>query len=174
MTAKVTVLIMSGCLILAPLARGIAKAEDDPVSKLGAFLGKWQTDGTFANGGKVHSELECRWSPQRRYLVCEQQVSMGKNVTDQLTVYGYDAKSGKYTYSSFQGNGAAPSTGVLEIKGNVWVYNSSFENKGKRTDILTTNEFKDAKTEQFKVALSDDGGVTWKTGLQGSAHKVAD
>ncbi|MGE5323698.1 MAG: DUF1579 family protein [Actinomycetota bacterium] len=173
MPLKTTVLLISTCLVLAPLARGTAKAEDDPVQKLGAFLGKWQTDGTFANGSKVHSELECRWSPQGRYLICEQQVSMGNNVSDQLTVYGYDAKSGKYSYSSFQGNGAAPSTGLLEIKGNVWVYNSSFENKGKRTDILTTNEFTDSKTEQFKVAISDDGGVTWKTGLQGSAHKVA-
>lgn len=173
MPGKRTVLMISACLILASVAMGLAKAEDDPVQKLGAFLGKWQTDGTFANGVKVHSELECRWSPQRRYLVCEQQVSMGNNVTDQLTVYGYDPKSGKYTYSSFQGNGAAPSSGVLEIKGNVWVYNSSFENNGKRTDILTTNEFTDPKTEQFKVALSEDGGVTWKTGLHGSAHKVA-
>ncbi|HET9183834.1 MAG TPA: DUF1579 family protein [Candidatus Angelobacter sp.] len=173
MKGKTAVLMISACLIVALLAIGVGKAEDDPVQKLGAFLGKWQTDGTFANGSKVHSELECRWSPQRRYLICEQQVSMGNNVTDQLTVYGYDAKSGKYSYSSFQGNSAAPSTGALEIKGNVWIYNSSFESKGKRTDILTTNEFTDAKTEQFKVATSDDGGVTWNTGLQGSAHKVA-
>lgn len=172
MTGK-TMFMISAWLLVASLAGAAAKTEDDPVQKLGAFLGKWQTDGTFANGGKVHSELECRWSPQRRYLVCEQQVSMGNNVTDQLTVYGYDSKSAKYTYSSFQGNGAAPSTGMLEIKGNVWVYNSSFQSNGKRTDILTTNEFTDAKTEQFKVALSEDGGVTWKTGLQGSAHKVA-
>lgn len=173
MTGKATVIMISACLLLALLVQAVAKAQDDPVEKLGAFLGKWQTEGTFANRTKVRSELECRWSPQLHYLICEQQVTMGNNVTDQLTVYGYDAKSGKYSYSSFQGNGAPPSTGTLEIKGNVWIYNSSFENKGKRTDILTTNEFTDSKTEQFKVAISEDGGVTWNTGLQGSAHKVA-
>src|SRR6185503_19575024 len=47
-------------------------AVDAPVEKLGAFLGKWHTEGTFSNGGNVSSELECRWSPQRGYLICEQ------------------------------------------------------------------------------------------------------
>ena len=80
-------------LLMAQISLSVAaqKPADNPVKKLGAFLGKWQTEGTFSNGGKVHSELECRWSPQHEYLICEQQVTMGAAVNRQLTVYRYAA-----------------------------------------------------------------------------------
>ena len=149
-------------------------AVDAPVEKLGAFLGKWHTEGTFSNGGKVSSELECRWSPQRGYLICEQQVTMAANVTRQLTVYNYNASNTEYGYASFQGDSLSPSVGVIQINGNEWLYSSTVENNGnKKTLVRTTNEFTDPKTEVFKVILSDDGGVTWKPVLQGTAHKLA-
>jgi hypothetical protein len=62
----------------------------------------------------------------------------------------------------------------MEIKGNVWTYASSFESNGRVTHIRTTNEFTNPRTEVFKVESSDDGGATWKTMLQGSAHKTGD
>ena len=161
-------------IALASLSAAAQKPADDPVKKLGAFLGKWQTEGTFANGGKVHSELECRWSPQHGYLICEQQVTMGAAVTRQLTVYSYNASKAEYGYASFQGDAPEPSVGVIQINGNEWLYSSSVENNGKKTLVRTTNEFTDPKAEIFKVMLSDDGGVTWKAVLQGAAHKIAD
>lgn len=163
-------------LLMAQISLSVAaqKPADDPVKKLGAFLGKWQTEGTFSNGGKVHSELECRWSPQHEYLICEQQVTMGAAVNRQLTVYSYSPGKAEYGYASFQGEEPVPSVGVIQINGNQWLYSSSVENNGKKTLVRTINEFTDPKTEVFKVMLSDDGGVTWKTVLQGAAHKVAD
>lgn len=161
-------------MALIGVSSAAQKPADDPVNKLGAFLGKWQTEGTFSNGGKVHSELECRWSPQHGYLICEQQVTMGTAVSRQLTVYSYNASKAEYGYASFQGDAPAPSVGVIQINGKEWLYSSSVENSGKKTLVRTTNEFTDPKTEVFKVLLSDDGGVTWKTVLQGAAHKVAD
>ena len=168
--------IVVAALLIALISVSVAgqKPADDPAKKLGAFLGKWQTEGTFSNGGKVHSELECRWSPQHGYLICEQEVTMGAAVSRQLTVYSYNASKAEYGYVSFQGDAPAPSVGVIQINGNEWLYNSSVENNGKKTLVRTTNEFADPKTEVFKVMLSDDGGVIWKTVLQGAAHKVAD
>src|SRR6185312_6654118 len=166
-----TVVVFVAAVCVAAAAQ---KPAGDPVKALGAFLGKWHTEGTFANGNKVESELECRWSPKNHYLICEQAVSMANVTTHQLTVYGYDPAMGKYSYSSFQENAPAPSTGMLDITGNTWTYNSTVENNGKKTQVRTTNEFTDPKTEVFKVVLSDDDGVIWKPVLQGTARKVAD
>jgi hypothetical protein len=147
---------------------------DDPTKKLGVFVGRWQTEGTFTSGQKTSTTLECRWSPQGSYLVCDQLVNMGSEHR-QFTVYSYDSKAGKYSYVTLSDPGAKPTTGGITIKGNLWTYDdSSFTANGKTTLIRTTNEFTDAKTEVFKVATSEDNGLNWKVMLQGVAHKIVD
>ncbi|HZD08297.1 MAG TPA: hypothetical protein VE176_08615, partial [Candidatus Limnocylindrales bacterium] len=54
-----------------------AAPTDDPTKKLGVFVGKWETEGAFTSGQKASTSLECRWSPQGSYLVCDQLVNMG-------------------------------------------------------------------------------------------------
>jgi uncharacterized protein DUF1579 len=162
-------------LLLTALASFCAaQPADDATKKLGAFVGKWKTEGAFTSGQKTSTALECRWSPMGEFLVCEQMVNMGGGEHRQFTVYSYDAKAGTYSYTTLSDPGAKPTSGTVEIKGNVWTYNSSFENQGKKTLIRTTNEFTDAKTEIFKVMTSDDGGLTWKTALEGKATKVGE
>ena len=156
----------------APAPAGSSQS-DDPTKKLGAFVGKWETEGAFTSGQKTSTTLECRWSPQGSYLVCDQLVNMGGDHR-QFTVYSYDSKSGNYSYVTLADPGAKPSTGGITIKGNLWTYESSFTANGKTTMIRTTNEFTDAKTEIFKVMSSDDNGATWKTVLEGKAWKVGD
>jgi hypothetical protein len=147
---------------------------DNPTKKLGVFVGKWETEGAFTSGQKTSTTLECRWSPQGSYLVCDQLVNMGGEHR-QFTVYSYDSKTGKYSYVTLSDPGAKPTTGGITIKGNLWTYDhSSFTANGKTTMIRTTNEFTDAKTEVFKVATSEDNGANWKIMLQGVAHKIAD
>jgi uncharacterized protein YxeA len=147
---------------------------DDPTKKLGVFVGKWETEGAFTSGQKTSTTLECRWSPQGSYLVCDQLVNMGGEHR-QFTVYSYDSKTGKYSYVTLSDPGAKPTTGGITIKGNLWTYDdSSFTANGKTTLIRTTNEFTDPKTEVFKVMSSEDNGATWKTVLQGKAQKVGD
>ena len=152
---------------------GWGSQSDDPTKKLGAFVGKWETEGAFTSGQKTSTSLECRWSPQGSYLVCDQLVNMAGEHR-QFTVYSYDSKSGNYSYTTLSDPGAKPSTGGIAIKGNLWTYDSSFTANGKTMLIRTTNEFTDAKTEVFKVASSEDNGANWKIVLQGVAHKIAD
>ncbi len=148
--------------------------SDDPTKTLGVFVGKWETEGAFTSGQKTHTTLECRWSPQGSYLVCDQLVNMGGEHR-QFTVYSYDSKSGKYSFVTLSDPGAKPITGGITIKGNLWAYDdSSFTANGKTTMVRTTNEFTDAKTEVFKVASSEDNGANWKIMLQGIARKIAD
>src|SRR5947209_8318248 len=147
---------------------------DEPARKLGAFLGKWKTEGAFTNGPRTSTTLECRWSPMGSYLVCDQLVNMGGTEHRQFTVYSYDSKSGHYSYTTLADPGAKPTSGTVEIKGNLWTYDSSFTNQGKTTQIRTTNEFVDPKTEIFKVVTSEDGGAHWKTMLEGRAEKMAE
>ena len=157
----------------AKTAQDEAAKPDDPAKKLGAFVGKWETEGAFAGGQKTSTSLECRWSPQGVYLVCDQLVRMAGEHR-QFTVYSYDSKTGNYSYTTLADPGAKPSTGGITIKGNLWTYESSFEANGKTTMVRTTNEFVDDKTEVFKVASSDDGGAHWKIALEGRARKIGD
>ena len=164
------------CVLTAGMFTGLGVAQaEDPANKLGAFLGKWQTEGQFVGSdNKVETSLECRWSPQRSYLVCEQRIQISGGDHRQLTIYSYNAADNNYAYTTLADPGARPTSGRLEIKANIWTYASSFEANGRVTHIRTTNEFTDPRTEVFKVESSDDGGATWKTMLQGSAHKTGD
>ena len=170
-TAKLLCLFAA---LSAACAAQTAPSTDDATKKLGAFLGKWKTEGAFLSGQKTSTTLECRWSPMGSYLVCDQLINFGGVEHRQFTVYSYDAKAGTYSYTTLSDPGAKPTSGTVEIKGNLWTYNSSFDNQGKKTLIVTTNEFTDPKTEIFKVKTSDDGGATWKTMLEGKATKVGE
>ncbi|HLW55382.1 MAG TPA: DUF1579 family protein [Candidatus Angelobacter sp.] len=149
-------------------------AQEDPARKLAAFAGKWQSEGTFANGNQVASALECRWSVLGDFLLCEQAIKMSGGDHHQLTVYSYSSKDQNYSYTTIGDPGARPTSGLVQINGNLWTYATTFENNGKTVQVRTTNEFTNPRTEVFKVESSDDGGATWKTQLQGTAHKVGD
>lgn len=158
------------------IAQKSASDAAEATKKLGAFIGKWTTSGTFASGEKATTQLECRWSPQGYFLVCEQHVKLSSREQQQLTVYSYNPNDNTYQYATFSDPGQKPSSGAVEIKGNVWTYNSSFEGHGGKTTLIrNTNEFTDGgKAEVFKVVTSEDGGKTWQPLLDGSAHKIAD
>jgi hypothetical protein len=153
--------------------QGVAAApqsQNDPRLKLAVFAGKWKTEAALPDGKKITSDLDCEWSPQQNYLVCEQAVKLPDREQQQLTVYSYSAADHLYRYSTFADPGALPTSGTVEINGAVWTYHASLERNGKTMQIRTTNEFTSATTEELKVESSPDG-VIWTTVLKGSAHK---
>lgn len=164
-------------IVAASSSLGMAQTGDaaktDAAKNLGAYLGKWQSEAT-RGAEKITAMLECRWSPQGVFLICEQSIKMAGGDRRQLTIYSYNSKDSTYSYVTIAEPGAKPTSGKVEIKGSVWTYPFSYENNGKTIQVRTTNEFTGPRTEIFKTESSDDGGATWKTVLEGTAHKVGD
>lgn len=170
MAKKVLFLLL---VVLAGVHLSAQTAAPDPVKKLGAFLGKWESEGTFANGNKVTSSIDCRWSPLRDYLICEQRVKLGDEERQQLTVYTYSAEDKIYFASTFPDVGKHPNTSSLEIEGNKWTSFGANEVNGKRRQLRTVNQFS-GKTESFRAEFTEDGGAHWTLIVAGTAHKVGD
>ncbi|HEY6970604.1 MAG TPA: DUF1579 family protein [Candidatus Angelobacter sp.] len=166
-------------VILAPNASQAGTPDDQTATKrLGAFVGKWQSEGTmmetaFSHADKISSSIECSWSPQGNFLICEQLITDSAGKHTQLSIYSYNNKESNYTISSMAGPGKQPWNGTVIISGNVWTYPGSFEAKGKKVQVRTTNDFSVPDTETFKSEFSDDGGAHWIVTLQGTAHKIA-
>lgn len=168
-----------GLAISGYVAAQKSSADLQPAAeKLGVFVGKWQSEGTFfdtpySKAGRVMSDIDCSWSPQHNFLICEQLIRDSNGKHTQLSVYSYNSKDGNYTISSMAGPGAQPWNGTVIIHGSVWTYPGGYEANGKKITIKTTNDFSAPGIETFTTQLSDDGGAHWVTTLQGTAHRVA-
>lgn len=147
--------------------------------KLEVFVGKWQSEGTrpetaFSHADKISSSIDCRWSPQGNFLICEQSITDSGGNHTQLSIFSYNSKDGNYAISSIAGPGNKPWNGTVLIQGNIWTYPGSFEANGKKVEVRTTNDFSVPGVESFKTEFSDDGGAHWVVTLQGTAHRLKD
>jgi hypothetical protein len=166
------------CFLMACSTLGTAQA-DDPAKKLEAFVGKWESESTrletpFSHADKITSSLECRWSPQGDFLVCEQFITDSNGKHTQLSIYSYNSKDGNYSISSLAGPGSKPWNGTITLDGKVWTYPGAFEANGKKIVSRTINDFSVPGKYTFKSEFSEDGGAHWTTTLQRTAHKTAD
>jgi len=159
-------------------AQTSATDQQAATRKLGVFVGKWQSEGAFletpySKAGKVSSNIDCGWSPQGNFLICEQLITDSGGKHTQLSIFSYNSKDGNYTISSMAGAGKQPWNGTVTINGSIWTYPGGYEADGKKVEIRTINDFSVPGTESFKTEFSDDGGAHWIVTLQGTAHKVA-
>jgi len=175
---KSFVLLLITVVALCQLQAAQAPTSDDQAatSKLGVFVGKWQSEGTrletaYSHADKITSSLDCRWSPQQNFLICEQAINDSTGKHTQLSIYSWNSKDKNYSITSLAGPGKQPWNGTVIINGNVWTYPGGFEANGKKIEVRTTNDFSVASTETFKTEYSEDGGAHWTLMLQGTAHK---
>ncbi len=160
-------------LVLGAASVGLGQATD-AAKPLGAFVGHWEGGGTFVEtpmspAGKVASKTDCNWSTQAHYLICEQTLTDDKSTHQQLTIYTPSEDGADFTYYTITGS-AAPFTGKVKIEGNVWTYDNSFEQDGKKTEIRTTNTFS-GDDETFKTEFRVAEGP-WTTMLDGKSHRT--
>ncbi|HKD13713.1 MAG TPA: hypothetical protein VKE71_04120 [Candidatus Angelobacter sp.] len=179
MNSKTLLVIIIG-VTLSGIGFAQAVSSDDQAAtrKLGAFVGKWRSEATrletaYSHADKISSNIDCRWSPQENFLICEQQISDSSGNHTQLSIYSYNSTEKNYTISSMAGPGKQPWNGTLVINGSIWTYPGGFEANGKKVTIRTTNDFSVPGTETFKSEFSEDGGVHWTVMLQGTAHKIS-
>jgi len=167
-------------IVISGICLGQSNSSDDQAAtkKLGVFVGKWRSEGTrletaYSHADKISSNIDCRWSPQENFLICEQQITDSSGNHTQLSIYSYNSNEKNYTISSMAGQGKQPWNGTVVISGNVWTYPGGFEANGKKVTIRTTNDFSVPGTETFKSEFSEDGGAHWTVMLQGTAHKIS-
>ncbi|HEU4416589.1 MAG TPA: hypothetical protein VFT65_17500, partial [Candidatus Angelobacter sp.] len=107
----VAVALMTG--VTQSGAGSVPMQTDDPAKKLDVLAGHWQTEGAFTGSeNKISTSLDCRWSPQGAYLICEQLVRMPNGDHRQLTVYSYGKDAG-YSYTTLSDPGAKPTSGGI-------------------------------------------------------------
>lgn len=167
--------ILVGVFVVFSFVGVSAAQTNDATKKLGAFLGKWQSEATTPGGDKVSSDMECRWSPLGAFLNCEQAIKSGNGERRQLTTYSYNAVDNNYVYVTIGNPGEKPTSGTMEIQGKIWTYSFGYEaHNGKTVQMHITNDFTEPGLEKFKVESSDDGGAHWTRVMDGTAKKVRD
>src|SRR5215469_5949078 len=87
------------------LAQSTTSDEQAATKKLGVFVGKWESEGRFfdtpfSKAGKVSSNIDCGWSPQGNFLICEQLITDSTGKHTQLSIFSYNDKDKNYTISS--------------------------------------------------------------------------
>ena len=161
--------VLLTCTLLLTACTAFAQNAD--TAPLTALVGHWEGGGTFnktamSEAGAVKSTTDCAWSPQQRYLVCEQTITQDKTISAQLAIYTPSAGQ-DFRFYRVSGSGN-PYAGKVTIKGSTWVYDDVV-NDGK-TEIRTTNTFT-GDEEVFKTEFSTDGGP-WTTMLEGKLHRA--
>lgn len=176
---KLISLLVAVTLLSMPAAAQTSADLQAATQKLGVFVGKWRSEATrpetaYGHADKITSSIQCSWSPQGNFLICEQTIHDSSGSHIQLSVYSYNSKDGNYTISSMAGAGKQPWNGTVNINGSIWTYPGSFEANGKKIEVRTINDFSVPGVETFKTEFSADGGAHWVVTLQGTAHRVKD
>ncbi len=162
---KTLLVFLLGCV-------SVVVAQD--TKPLSVLVGHWEGGGTFqktamSEAGEVSSSLDCAWSPQGRYLICEQLVKMPKNSVVQLATYA-PVEGETFRFYRLADTGEAH-TGKVTIHGATWTFDDNFTNgDGKKTEVRTTNQFT-GDEEVFKTEFSVEGGP-WTTMLEGKMHRT--
>ena len=143
---------------------------------LAGYLGHWETSGKFYDTkyGKAHtvtSTLDCGWSPQGTYMVCEQLIHDDQGQHTQLTIYTPNSDNSDFTFYTFNTPGQKPWMGSLKIDGEVWIYGPMPDAANSFPLFRTTNDLKRDKVT-YKVEFADEPGK-WTTMSEGSSQRTS-
>ena len=115
---------------------------------------------------------DCEWSPQRRYMVCEQTIVESGARHGQITLFAPAEKPNEIIYCTLNQGQTAPSYGTVEIQKNIWTFSGKeFPLAGVPTTVRTTNTSEDDR-EKFRVEYTQDKGAHWTTMLEGEQHRL--
>ncbi len=146
------------------------------LEKLDVWSGHWTTRGEskdtpYSRAESLSSEMTCTWAPNHGYLICDQTIAGKDGRVDSLSVYTHSETEKKFKFYGI-GQGGNPRTPPLTIDGNVWTYGGGFEDKGKRIEIRTTNEFVSSTKVRWRTEFSEDGGRHWRLMNSGTDVKT--
>lgn len=166
LTRSLSVLVLCPIVLFAADAKPGAEVLNRWVG--GKWVGTGQfVDSDYSKANKASATTTCAWSPDHIFVVCDQDVNFGGTPMRDLSIYSFDAKSGRfYFYGVSLGQEKARNPG-LEItqNGDRWTYLNTADIKGKSVQFRTTNQFHGNDQVEWWSEYSADGGKTWtKTG----------
>ena len=166
--AKLTLAVLLCSTLLAAQSATLQPRR----APLAGYIGHWETSGKFYDTkfSKTHtvtSTLDCDWSPQGTYMVCEQLIHDDQGEHTQLTIYTPNPDGPDFTFYTFNKPGEKPFMGSLKIEGDTWTYGPP---PGQPSQFRTTNIVKKDEVT-YKVELSDETGK-WTTISEGSSHRA--
>jgi len=164
-------------LFIIALTSSLFAQDGSPLDKLGAFAGKWKTEGKsldtpYSKAGTNSAETNCSWSANHGYLVCDQTVHISDGTSNDLSIYTYNAADKSFSFFGISRNDSHVRTPKLTIEGNLWTYSGGFDNKdGKHISFRTVNEFKSNSLVTYVSEYSEDGQHWNQTG-SGSSTRI--
>ncbi|HEY2114096.1 MAG TPA: hypothetical protein VGJ51_03350, partial [Candidatus Angelobacter sp.] len=160
-------------------AQDSSRDEKAATQKLGALLGKWRSEGKFfdtpySKGEKLIADLDCTWSPQSNFVICEQLVTDHNGKHKRLSAYSYNEREKNYDIRTMVEPGLPPFHAIFTIEGKIWTITSSRQAEGKKVEFRTIVDHSSPGVQLSKTEYSDDGGAHWMVMLRTTANRIAD
>jgi hypothetical protein len=142
--------------------------KDTGVKKLSVFIGSWHA---AADSGSISANFTCSWSPNGKYMIADQVVDNHGTVTNNLSIYSYNASTDDYTLTVVGIPGMAPFTVPIAYKGDTLIYHNEYEDNGKKTYSRTLNVFYSTDRYRYFIQSSTDG-EHWVTSGTGESKRT--
>jgi hypothetical protein len=174
MPARFVITLAALCLCFdSASSQDPKKVSDEGIAPIRAYAGTWkiQIDTVDTVHSKAaHESQNLRndcWS-SGPYYACNQNVGGESKV---LIVFTYDAVKKIYTSYQIPSDGSSASSGILEIKGNVWTFPWAQTEDGTTTHYRVVNVFDSPNRIRYRREFSTDQ-VTWTVMATGNEVKV--
>lgn len=131
------------------------------LSKLAPLVGVWESRGIRSH---------CDWSPDHRWLICDQFGGSEGEKFDAISMYSYSPKRNAMIFYTMPDGQPLPFSATLKIEGKRWTYIPVDPQAAKH--FRTINEFQDADHYTWQALGSDDDGKTWKAVMTGESTRV--
>ena len=170
--AKITLAVAFFMSLFAMAQAPVVGSKQAP---LAGYIGHWQTSGKFydtkfSKAHTVTSTLDCSWSPQGTYMVCEQLIHDDQGEHTQLTIYTPNPNDVNFTFYTFNTPGEKPYMGSLKIEGDTWTYGPPADQADKYPLFRTINIVKNGEVT-YKVEMAEEAGK-WTTLSDGASHRT--
>ncbi len=130
------------------------------LAALQPIVGTWKSEQVVSR---------CDWSPDRRWVVCDQKGIADGKPFDALSLYGYSPTRKAYVFFTLPEGNKTAWGATLRIEGKTWTYVANEPEDARR--FKTTNEFGAPDHYDWKVWQSKDG-EHWSVVKSGTSARV--
>jgi hypothetical protein len=157
-----------------PPPRVVVQEPSTGLDVVMAYAGTWKVHGerfatAHSDAGKEEATLRNDCWKSGEYVACRQIVNGESKV---LLVFTYDDKSKMYTTYHVPQGGDPPSSGKLQIIGNIWTFPWQVTQGETTTYFRVVNVFTGSDHIDYAQEFSTDN-VHWTTMARGSDTKTA-